>query len=76
MQKFVKRLPNSDTLCWRQNDLAIFFLMIIIFFSVAYLIIIYTYSPVLERCVTDWWILLMGIGYVCLFLFIICKKVE
>jgi len=48
----------------------------ILFFGVATIIMIITYSPGLERCITDWWILLMGIGYVFLFLFIICKKVD
>jgi len=47
-----------------------------LFFGVATIIMIITYSPGLRRCITDWWVLPMGIGFIFLFLFIICKKVD
>jgi len=50
--------------------------MTVLFFGAAYIIIIITYNPYLERCVSDWWIMPVGIAEVFLFLFIICKKVE
>ena len=76
MQKFVSRLSNNNTLYWRHNDFSVFFLMMILFFSIAIIIMFFTYSPLLGMCVTDWWILAAGLGYVFLFLFVICKKVD
>jgi len=75
MLKWRNRLLNNNTLFWRQNDLTVFLLMFIVFFSIAFIIMIYTYSPYLEKCITDYWVMPMGIGFVFLFLFIICKKV-
>ena len=72
----MSNLPDGNTLFWRDNDLSIFLLMMVLFFSIAYFIMIYTYSPLLERCVTDWWLMPLGIGFVFLFLFTICKKVD
>lgn len=62
------RLPNNNTLYWRQNDFTVFFLMFILFLGIA-IVIIFNYN-------TDWWMLSIGLSYVFLFLFIICKKVE
>ena len=75
MQNWLSHLPNSDTLFWRSNDFTVFFLMFILFFSIAFIIMIYTYSPFLEKCITDYWVMPMGIGFVFLFLFVVCKKV-
>ena len=76
MLRLKKRLPNSDTLYWRQNDFTLYLSLFVLFFGCATVIIIFGYSPILERCVTDWWVLPCGIGMVFLFLFIICKKVD
>ena len=73
MLSWKKHLSNN-TLFWRENDLTIFFLMTILFFSAAYIIMIITYNPYLERCITGYWLLPVGIGEVFLFLFVICKK--
>ena len=68
MQSWKNCLPNSDTLFWRGGDFILYLLGFISFFGIAILIIFYFN--------TDWWILAVGLGYVFLFLFIICKKVE
>ena len=64
MLKWRNRLLNNNTLFWRQNDLTVFLLMFIVFFSIAFIIMIYTYSPYLEKCITDYWVMPMGIGFV------------
>ena len=71
-----KKHLSNNTLFWRQNDLTIYFLMTVLFFSAAYIIMIITYSPALRNCVTDYWLVPVGIGEVFLFLFTICKKVD
>ena len=68
MQRLRYRLPNNDTLCWRRGDFSLFFILFVVSFGVA-MVLIYNVD-------SDWWVLPWGIGEVCLFLFIICKKVD
>jgi len=75
MQKLKVRLPNNN-LYWKKNDFTIFFIMFILFFGCGIALMIFSYSPIVEKCVTDWWILPFGISEVFLFLFVICKKIE
>ena len=52
--------------------------MTILFFSMSIAIMFFTFDTSLEkpRCTSDWWVMPMGIGFVFLFLFVICKKVD
>lgn len=69
---------NNTFLYWRHGDFTLFFFLFILFFGIAIVIMFFTYNPRLEypRCVTDWWVLPTGLGFMFLFLFVICKKVE
>jgi len=69
-------LLNDNTLYWRHGDFTVYLFGTILFFGVAVVIMIVSYSPYLGRCVTDYWLLPVGIGEVFLFLFAICKKVD
>ena len=70
------RLPNENTLYWGVNDFTVFLFGMVLFFGCSIVIMFFSYSPYLGGCVTDWWILPLGIAEVFLFLFTICKKVD
>ena len=78
MQVWKNRLSNNNNymIYWRRGDFTLFLLGFIFFFGVGAVMVFVTYNPILRNCVTDWWVLPMGIGFVFLFLFVICKKVE
>ena len=75
LQELKKALPNN-TLYWGVNDFTVFLFGVVLFFGCSIVIMFFSYSPYLRMCVTDWWILPLGLGFVFLFLFIICKKVD
>ena len=71
-----KNCLPSNTLYWRHGDFSVFLFGTVLFFGVAVAIMIISYNPIQGRCITDYWLVPIGIGEVFLFLFFICKKVD